>query len=58
MICNDCANFTECESIAMTNFDHAYFMWLLEFWDHAETRCEKFKYKDDSAKMDGKGGAE
>ena len=45
MTCKDCEKCTECESLAMANFDHAHRMWLNDFWGDAEQRCKKFTPK-------------
>lgn len=45
MTCKDCVHLTECSSLAMSNFDHAHKMWMLDFWENAEQRCDGFKEK-------------
>lgn len=45
MTCKDCANFADCESIAMANFDHSHKMWMIDFWENAEQRCAMFTTK-------------
>lgn len=43
MTCKDCIHFTECESLAMSSFDHSHKMWMIDFWGNAHERCEWFK---------------
>lgn len=43
MTCKDCVKYTECESLAMADFDYAHQMWLNDFWENADKRCKDFK---------------
>ena len=46
MTCKDCVNFAECEAVDRP--DHAHKMWLIEFWDNAEVKCNAFEKKEDN----------
>lgn len=50
MTCKDCANFVDCESIAMADFDHSHKMWMIDFWENAEKRCAMFTEKGSDKK--------
>ena len=41
--CKDCTHLSDCESLAFHNFDHSHRMWLINFWENAEERCDDFK---------------
>lgn len=43
MICKDCMHQANCNSMAMHDFDHSHRMWLINFWENAEERCDNFK---------------
>ena len=47
MTCKHCIHFSECESLAMSSFDHSHKMWMIDFWGNAHERCEWFKETDD-----------
>ena len=53
MTCKNCVNHDECLRKSQDNPDHAHRMWMCDFWDNAEERCNEF---EDASKERGEDG--
>ena len=43
MKCNDCIKYAKCKQDSERDNILSHRMWLIDFWENAEERCEGFK---------------
>lgn len=52
MTCVQCANYTDCVIKSESDGYLDNWMFLVSFWDNADTRCDGFRSKEDNNGLD------